>query len=249
MQNVLESTRLDAGMATGKGFQAQNITVEDKRQNTAVGFLDNISRIRPLPVKGFDRREGVLRRKASERYTNMIQQQSLPDRRYGSNNDPRTQLRYYTGGSWDMQKHMLQPKEYKYRKSGVPYIPAWKVLDSQVALNFLDHNPSNNTSVMVPDVYYQDEDRAANPRLEVQNAAQVQYERSIQHVMTNYLLRNKNAWNRHMLLTYVKRHPGEFYQPVEIFQEPLSAKERMRYEQKVKSRAILRRPNGKFIDK
>lgn len=248
MQNVLTDAKLDAGPSTGKGFEPQNPTVTSKRQRTSVGFLDNKSRITPTPAKSMNRRSGVLREREAREYADMIQQRGLPDRRYAQNNIPSQELKYYTGGSWDMNKHRLEPKSYVYRKSGVPYIPAWKVLDEQPAINFFDHNPSNATQVMVPDVYYQEQDRAANPRTEVQTAPQVQYERTIEHFMTNFLLRDKNAWNRHMLLNYVRGHPGEFYQPVQIFQEPLSSEERIRYEQMVKSRGILRRPNGKFVD-
>lgn len=249
MQDVLTSARLDAGPSTGKGFEPQNPTVRDPRQQTKVGFLDNVSRVRPDPAKGINRRSGVLREKQAREYSDMVQQRGLPDRRYALNNVPSQELKYYTGGVWDMNKHRITPKSYTYRSSGVPYIPAWQVLDQQPELNFFDHNPSNATQVMVPDVYYQERDREANPRTEVPNVPQVQYERTIEHFMTNYLLRDKNAWNRHMLLNYVRKHPGEFYQPVEIFQEPLSAEERIKYESMLKSRAILRRPNGKFVEK
>jgi hypothetical protein len=249
MENVIRDSKLNAGIATGETVEAQNPTVKNKRLGRDAGVLDNKSRLKPERVKLFKRREGVLRERAEKQYTNMIQQQSLPDRRYALNNVPSQQLKYYNGGNWDMRRNRIFPKEYVYRQGGIPYIPAWKVLDEQPAVNLLDANPDDSSQVMLPDIYYQNEDRRANPRTEDQNAAQKAYERRMEHLMTNHLLKNQTLWNRHMLLNYIRKNPDEFYQPVQIFQEPLSAEEQVRFNELSKSRGILRRPNGKYSER
>lgn len=244
MQDVLESTKLD----TISLHQAANPTVTNIYKPNNVGFLDNPRRIKPDPALRVPIREGVLREAASRAYADGIQQQALPDRRYGTNNSPSQQLKYYTGGQWDMTKHQLQPKSYKYYRTGVPYIPAWQVIDQQPVKNILGSNPSNSLQVIVPDLYYQEQDRQANPRTENPNLAQKQYERQVEHFMTSYLLRDRNAWNRHMILNYVRAHPDQFYQPVvHADSRQPTAQEILEHEGYVKTRHIMRRPNGKRV--
>ncbi len=209
--------------------------------------LGNKSRITPNPTpKNSVSHEGMIPGTDIRTTNDLRQQQSLPDRRYALNNDPRQQLKFYARPSIQESTAKLEPVAYKYRKSGVPYIPAWQILDSQPAKNLLDANPSNSTQVSIPDVYYQQDDRAANPRTEDPNAAQVQYERVMERTMTNYLLRDRTAWARHLIITYAQGHPDQFYKPVSIFTDELAAKEKLKYEAIKQARSMLRRPNGKF---
>lgn len=216
-------------------------SLEDNRTRRGIKYLSNPSRHRSSPGSLMKEREGVLFPEDSLRLNRMRQQQSLPDRRYAQNNDAKQNLAYYH----ETPNYPVQAREFIYRKEGVSYIPAWKVIEDQPAKNFFDANPSNSTSVGVPDLYYQEQDYDANPRTGVATDVQRLHEKQTEVFMTNYLLRNINDWTKVMIRNYAAENPNQFYRP--IFADDIKKEEVDKYQEKKADSKLLRDVKGRFV--
>jgi hypothetical protein len=224
----------------------QNPTVIDRRQSVSIGNLNNRSRLKSSPGKLVSIRSKVLFPKESFEENKQRQQVNLPDRRYGINNHPEMQLGFYN----KVESKPVTVGNFVYRKHGVPYIPACQILEDQPAKNFFDADPSNSTQVVIPDLYYQEQDRLANPRTIDDNAVAKSYERQMGNYMTNYLLRHVNHWNRHMISNYANQNPDRFYKPIYSDEIDQSLKQqKAKYDETKSQSEIYRNYKGNFVKK
>jgi hypothetical protein len=222
-------------------MEPTNPTVLDLRQNVVLGDLSKSRRHKSQVGVTTKDRSKVLFPGLSRNINSGRQQQALPDRRYALNNVPEHETMYYH----QTVDKPVTVKDYVYRKHGVPYIPAWKVLNNQVGVNFFDANPNNSTDVAAPDLYYQQQDRDANPRTMTPNVAELVYNRQMEVMMTNHLLRHMNEWNRHMIRQYSRQYPDRFYKP--LYADEIKADDRRKFEEKKKDSEMLRDVRGKFV--
>jgi hypothetical protein len=224
-------------------MEPTNPTVPDLRQDVKIGDLSAKSRHTSYVGPTTKVRSRVLFPGWSKELNKDRQQTSIPDRRYGTNNMPEMETMYYH----EVTEKPVVVTNYVYRKHGLPYIPAWQVVDGQVGKNFFDADPSNSTSIGVPDLYYQQSDRDANPRTIEDNMAAKVYDRQMEVTGTNYLLRHANEWNRLMIKQYARQNPSRFYRP--IFADEIKREDRMKHEEKKMDSGMLRDSKGRMVPK
>src|SRR5690348_10210902 len=128
-------------------------------------------------------------------YTANVQQRSIPDRRYGTNNLPYFDPRNFHDVQPDFKFERNQPRPLE---AGMPYIPIAHILEMRPALNLFD------VRVDHPELCQVLNDRYGNPNKDTmqRNDAQKSQDKLLKS-KAYHLINSRGAWNSHKQLEFI----------------------------------------------
>lgn len=146
------------------------------------------------PIERLEVRSRVIWPEWSQRQVASMQQKGLPDRRYGVNNWPEFDPRYYTGPNMDVREMHTKPRPLE---AGMPYIPVAHILEQQPAVNLFDVRTDMPAATDVLE-----DDGPQDPRTVAPNRPEVDWEQ-LERTRGWHILNSRGAWNAYKQMEFI----------------------------------------------
>ncbi len=185
------------------------------------------------PIERITVRGGVLWPVWSQQQVERMQQKILPDQRYTPVNDPRFDVRYYTGVNFDIKEMWNKPRPLE---GGLPYIPVAHILEQQPALNLFDNRVDQpNLFDVIGDP------KDVNPTSQAL-PAQRRVE-ALERTRGYHLLNSRGAWNEYKQLEFIYRNRDQDPR-LSIYRDNPIPIDMVSHEARLKERGLLRGMGG-----